>query len=336
MIQGGSKSFFMASHLLPKRVREAAYAIYAFCRLSDDAVDVEGGQIEAVDRLRQRLDLIYAGAPSPNPVDRSLAAAAAEFALPRVLMDALLEGLEWDVTGCAYDTIEDLHAYCARVAGSVGGMIATLMGARSAGLAARACDLGVAMQLTNIARDVGDDARAGRLYLPRAWMVEAGIDPDVWLNAPEFGPQVGAVIQRVLRHADELYRRSDSGIAGLEPAFKPSIFAARHLYAEIGHQLERDGLDSISRRTTVSGARKVQLVAHAVVRSVSAAPVPGDLQAASLPQTRFLVDAVAQDHGWPMAAQNRRRKKREQSDLVWVIGLFETLEGRQRMQRSLR
>jgi phytoene synthase len=324
MIRTGSKSFFMASHLLPKAVREGAYAIYAFCRLSDDAVDVEGGRIEAVERLRQRLDRIYAGAPGPEP----------GFALPRTLLDALLEGLEWDVNGRLYETIDDLEAYCARVAGSVGGMIATLMGARSPGLAARACDLGVAMQLTNIARDVGEDARAGRLYLPRAWMVEAGIDPEAWLRAPEFGPQIGAVIQRVLRHADALYRRADSGIAGLDLAFRPSIFAARRLYAEIGHQLERDGLDSISRRTTVSGGRKAQLVAHALARSLSTAAAPADLQAAALPQTRFLVDAVAQGSAW--TPPRLRRRKREQSDLVWVIGLFETLEGRQRMQRSLR
>jgi phytoene synthase len=167
MIRCGSRSFFMASFLLPPDVREAAYALYAFCRLSDDAVDVEGGRGESVARLRQRLDSVFAGRPEPEPVDRALTDAVIEFGIPRAAMDALLEGLEWDAAGRRYETLSDVYAYAVRVAGSVGAMMAALMGARTPDLVARACDLGVAMQLTNIARDVGEDARAGRLYLPR-------------------------------------------------------------------------------------------------------------------------------------------------------------------------
>ena len=105
MIRGGSRAFFLASLLLPESVRGAAYALYGFCRLSDDAVDVEGGQMGAVSRLRTRLDCIYAGAPAPEPVDRALADAVAVFGIPRVALEALLEGLEWDVEGRAYETI---------------------------------------------------------------------------------------------------------------------------------------------------------------------------------------------------------------------------------------
>ena len=92
------------------------------------------------------------------------------------------------------------------------------MGARSADLIARACDLGVAMQLTNIARDVGEDARAGRLYLPRAWLREAGVDPVEWLATPRFRPEIAAVVARLLKHAEGLYARADAGIAGLDPS----------------------------------------------------------------------------------------------------------------------
>ena len=95
--------------------------------------------------------------------------------------DALFEGLQWDCEGRRYEDLEALHAYAARVAGAVGVMMALLMGVRDADALARACDLGVAMQLTNIARDVGEDARAGRLYLPLDWLREAGLDPAAFL-----------------------------------------------------------------------------------------------------------------------------------------------------------
>ena len=135
----------------------------------------------------------------------------------------------------------DLYAYAARVAGTVGAMMAVLMGQRSADVVARACDLGVAMQLSNIARDVGEDARAGRIYLPLDWLWEAGIDPDAWLKEPVFTEALGSVVMRLLEAADVLYRRADDGIANLPADCRPGISAARHLYAGIGHQVAARG-----------------------------------------------------------------------------------------------
>ena len=132
------------------------------------------------------------------------------------------------------ENLDDVQAYAARVAGSVGAMMTVLMGIRDPATLARACDLGVAMQLTNIARDVGEDARSGRLYLPRAWLRAEGIDPDAWLAAPIFTPAIGHVVARLLRAADQLYRRAEDGIAGLPRGCRPAIFAARHIYAAIG------------------------------------------------------------------------------------------------------
>jgi phytoene synthase len=327
MIRTGSRSFFLASLLLPEIVREAAYALYGFCRLSDDAVDVEGGQMGAVSRLRARLEKIYAGAPAPEPVDRALADAVARFAIPRSALDALLEGLEWDVEGRAYESIEDVYAYATRVAGSVGVMMAALMGARSPDLVARACDLGVAMQLTNIARDVGEDARAGRLYLPRAWMREAGVDPDAWLRDPVFTPGIAAVVDRLLRQADALYARADLGIGRLPAAFRPAIFAARRLYAEIGVRLSRRGLDSVSLRTSVPPWRKAQLVALALGQA-SRKPA-GAPEGAPLEQARYLIDAAALEA--PSGpANDRATRGGVGSDAEWVIDLFETLAWRGR------
>ena len=189
LLKGGSRTFHAASKVLPRRVADPAIALYAFCRLADDAVDLGNDRAAAVARLRERLDRAYRGQPMDMAADRVFADVVAKFCIPRQLPEALLEGLAWDAEVRRYETLHDLTAYAARVAGTVGAMMTLVMGQRSPEIVARACDLGVAMQLTNIARDVGEDARAGRLYLPLSWLREAGIDPDAWLANPVVYPR---------------------------------------------------------------------------------------------------------------------------------------------------
>lgn len=321
-LRAGSRTFFLASLLLPQRVRDPAGALYAFCRLADDAVDVGGGRLAVLADLRRRLALAHAGHPSVEPVDRALADVLARFAIPRALPEALLEGIAWDAEGRRYQDLAGLRAYAARVAGTVGAMMALLMGARTPDLLARACDLGVAMQLSNIARDVGEDARAGRLYLPLGWLRAAGIEPEAWLARPSFDPRVGAVVARLLRAADRLYARADPGIAALPRDCRPGIRAARLLYAGIGREVERGGLDSVSRRAVVPAARKLALVARALAPSAA----PGDGAAPPLPEVRFLVEAAA---AAPRPDQPDRRWWDLERRAVWVLELFERIARRQ-------
>lgn len=326
MIRTGSRSFYAASLLLPEHVRGGAYALYAFCRLSDDSVDVDHGGEAAVTRLIARLDAIYAGAPFDGAVDRALADAVERHAIPRAPFDALLEGLAWDAVGRPCETLEDVYAYAARVAGAVGVMMTVLMGARTPEMVARATDLGVAMQLTNIARDVGEDAREGRLYLPRRWMREEGIDPDAWLARPMFDEKIARLVARLLANADVLYARADLGIAALPPAVRPAIYAARLLYAEIGVELARRGGDSVSQRAVVSRSRKLQLVARGLGRRWRA-PALVALHAPALAQTQYLVDAVATERD---AASSTDAARGFATDVRWVVDLFAALEERPR------
>lgn len=322
-LRNGSRTFLAASLLLPRRVREPACALYAFCRMADDAVDGSSDARAAVARVRERLDRACQGRPQAAPADRALAAVVQRFAIPPLLLQALLEGFEWDALGRRYETLEDVLDYAARVAGTVGAMMALLMGARSAEAVARACDLGVAMQLSNIARDVGEDARMGRLYLPGQWMREAGLDPNAWLRTPAFSPALGTVVQRLLAAADGLYRRADAGIALLAPACRPGIHAARLLYAEIGHEVARRGLDSVSQRAVVAPARKARLLARALLWPVAAQPrTPADPLAA----TRYLVEAVT---ALPQPAAARSLGQQA----LGLIDLFERLERRDRLRR---
>lgn len=260
MMQGGSKTFFAASRLLPLRVRGPAIALYAFCRVADDLVDLAGPQDDPLPELRRRLDAIYAGMPENHVEDQALCWVVQQTQLPRHWLDALIEGFAWDAEGKTFDSLEDVHAYATRVAGSVGAMMCWMMGPRDEATLLRACELGMAMQLTNIARDVGEDARIGRLYLPRHWLREAGIDPADWLHAPQCTPALKSVVARLLEEADRLYRQAHHGIASLPPDCRAAICAASLIYAEIGHQLRRQGLDSVSVRTVVSGPRKLVLL----------------------------------------------------------------------------
>lgn len=290
MIRAGSRTFHAASLLLVPKVREPAYALYAFCRLADDAVDLGGDRLAALARLKERLALAYAGQPMDLPADRAFAQVVARHAIPRALPEALLEGLRWDAEGRVYGDLPALEAYAARVAGTVGAMMTLIMGVHDPAVVSRAADLGIAMQLTNIARDVGEDAANGRLYLPRDWLAEANIDPDAWLAAPRFDARLGAVVQRLLLAADALYERATPGIAALPLGCRPAMLAARRLYAEIGREVERQGLNSLARRAVVPGRRKLQLLARAFAEAPLLRPGP---TAPAVPAAGFLVDAVA-------------------------------------------
>ena len=332
LLRHNSRTFHLSSLLLPAPVREPASALYAFCRVADDAVDLasDGGG-NPVSRLRARLARVYAGQPADFAPDRAFADVVERFAIPRAVPEALLEGFEWDLAGRRYETLAALNDYGARVAGSVGAMMATIMGVREAQVLGRACDLGVAMQLTNIARDVGEDARNGRLYLPLAWMREEGLDPDAWLAAPAPCARLAAVIRRLLEAADELYARADDGIGCLPADCRPAMHAARLLYAEIGRTVESNGYDSVTRRAVVPTARKLALLARAVAEATSAAPWT---QVAAMPQTAFLVEAL-------VAANAHRTHRPEprgvEARVAWLVDLFgrlETLEHGARPQRS--
>jgi 15-cis-phytoene synthase len=334
LLANGSKTFFAASFLLPQRVRDPATALYAFCRLADDVVDQGDSCDGPIEHLHSRLDSAYAGTPYPIAADRAFAAAVKTFGVPRELPKALIEGFEWDASGRRYETISDLHGYAARVAGTVGVMMALLMGVRSTDALARACDLGAAMQITNICRDVGEDARNGRLYLPMEWMRSAGVDPDVWLKNPEFNPAIAGIVERLLTTADDLYQRAEAGIEKLPSDCRSGIYAARLLYAEIGRQVERNKLDSVSSRAVVSKARKVRLLALAMARSVRS---DQDYAGFVMSEARFLVEAAASldaiPAGWMPPVEPLPAWWNLPGRAAHVVDLFERLERNDRFHR---
>ena len=322
-IRHGSLSFHAASKLLPAHVRDPALALYAFCRLADDEVDLKADKVGSVLRLRDRLDAVYAGRPENAPTDRAFAAMTEQFEMPRALPDALLEGLAWDADARRYETLSGVMDYSARVASAVGAMMCVLMGTRDADALARACDLGVAMQLTNIARDVGEDALERRIYLPLEWLEEAGIDPEAFVSDPRPTKAVRMMVRRLVMEANRLYMRSEAGVGALPRSCRPGIYAARFIYAGIGGQLRQMGYDSISARARTSKWQKIGWLGQSVLLSGASMVMPRSavLYAKPLPEVQFLVDAAAR--GGPVASR---------SDAL--ISVLSTLEQHRRNERA--
>ena len=180
------------------------------------------------------------------------------------------------------------------------------------------------MQLTNIARDVGEDARFGRLYLPLAWMREAGLDPDAWLAQPIFDNRIASVVHRLIKVADSLYQRSEHGIGQLPRDCRPAIRAARLVYAEIGRELEKAGFDSVNQRAVVSGKRKLALLTKASA-AILITPADPTVHMAALPANVFLVEAAMQ-HGTSAAKFSQPSRRTFEERAKWTTDLFLRLQ----------
>lgn len=274
---------------MPAAMRASSAAVYAFCRVADDLIDLGGDAPRALEELHMRLERLYRGVPVDHPADRAFSVVVHRHEIPCEIPLALLEGFAWDAANRQYDELEELEEYCARVASTVGVMMTLMFGVREPGILARAGDLGVAMQLTNIARDVGEDARAGRLYLPRSWLVRANLDPDAFLAEPRPSPELAGIVRELLDVAAALYRRADAGIGGLPVSARVPIRAARLVYADISRVIARQSHDTVSRRAVTSKARKLLLLARALPAVLWR---PGVTSTPALPSVQPLIDAV--------------------------------------------
>ena len=263
MLREGSKSFHAASLLLPSRVRADAGAVYAWCRVADHAVDRPDRPAAALESIQESLERVYVGRPQ-GPVERAFADAVFRNRISRDIPEAMLEGFEWDVNGRRYDNRTEVIEYCVRVGSTVGAMMTVVMDRRDPDPLVAACRLGVAMQLTNIARDVGEDARAGRLYLPSDAFREAGVSPDEWLASPSPVDAIRGVVRTMLDDADALYSAAWPGIDELPARCRPAIRAAALVYAEIGQKIREAEYDSVTQRAWTGRTKKALLLARSL------------------------------------------------------------------------
>lgn len=277
MIQKGSKSFSLAARLFDPATRDAAFFLYGWCRYCDDQVDQVGASVTA-EELNRRLKTLkdktaaaFSFAPQREPVFVALQYIVHRYDIPSHYALELIEGMAMDVRATQYTSLKELLLYCYRVAGTVGLMMAHVMGLRDEGALKHAADLGIAMQLTNIARDIIEDASMGRIYLPSAWLSEARIAPEA-IAAPENREKLAILTLRLLREAERYYRSGDEGLWHLSFRSACAVAAARNVYSEIGALLLKKGARAWDERTYVTGARKLRVVLRGVLSLFRSVP----------------------------------------------------------------
>ena len=263
--QTHSQTFYRGSLLYPKGQREAVWAVYAACRIGDDITDnlaagpnSAGAQLE-LDRWWAQVQAAFAGNAGEGQMQRALAWAVSRYPVPLTAFAELYEGFCMDLRGTTYHTLADLELYCRRVAGVVGFMIAPIGGYRGGeDTLGAALALGQAMQLTNILRDVGEDLRLGRLYLPRELLEQFGVSLSD-LQAGRVTPEYRALLEHLCGLTRKLYAQGRTGIPLLSGRAKFGVAVAARLYAGILDELERGGYDNLNGRAVVSGRRKLWL-----------------------------------------------------------------------------
>jgi len=260
-ITRASKSNFYYSFLfLPRARREAIHALYAFCREVDDSVDREPDPDRAAERVRfwrEELAACYDGDPG-HPVTRSLSAHVRRFPVRREDLDHVIDGVEMDITRHRYATFEDLRDYCYKVASAVGLACIEIFGYRDAAARDYAVALGLAFQLTNILRDVGGDARRGRIYLPQQDMREAAC-PEEDLLAARPTPALVRLLAREAARARELFAQARSLLPAVD---RRALFAAeimRGIYEAILDKIEAGGFDVLAGKVCLSRPRKLAI-----------------------------------------------------------------------------
>ncbi len=268
LVKGARTSFYWAMRLLPRPRREAMYAIYAFCRAVDDIADAEGPpepKLAGLAQWRRNIDAVYAGRPV-DAIGQALLAAHRRFDLPREEFDEMIAGMEMDVHGpIVAPSLADLTLYCRRVAGAVGLLSISVFGAPGARRFALA--LGEALQLTNILRDLAEDAAIGRLYLPREALTAAGItepSPAV-LSDPRAAPQVAQACRAVAAQAEARFAEAAAELERHDRRRLVAAIAMMAIYRRLLAQLIAGDFRRFDVRPRVSSGAKLAIALRALV-----------------------------------------------------------------------
>ena len=268
-------SFAVAARLLPPAMADRAARLYAVCRRVDDIAD-RGGGAEAGVRLDALRTALLAG-DGADPLAGEILSLEAACGLDRRAAIDLVEGVRGDLAPVRVRDAPELLRYAYRVGGTVGVMMCPVLGVHDPRARRHAADLGIAMQLTNIARDVAEDAAAGRRYLP-ATLVDA--EPErIAAPGPALARRVRGAVLELLDLAERYYASGAAGYGHLPARARPGVAAAAAIYRAIGTQLRRRGGDALAGRVRVSTPRKALLAAGAV-QALAARPArrhDGDL-----------------------------------------------------------
>jgi 15-cis-phytoene synthase len=259
-----SSNFYYAFMLLPAERRYALYSVYAFCRFVDDIADDGAGDetrrkpAELLARWRGELDRVYAGAPT-HPISRALAHNVRRFAMSRRHFEEIIDGVEMDLGRKRYATFEDLRLYCYRVASAVGLVCIEIFGYRNPRTREYAENLGIAFQLTNIIRDLSEDAARGRIYLPLEDLARFGVGEDEILRGADT-LELRRLLEHEVERARSFYALAEKALPAEDRAAMVCAEAMRSIYRALLERIARKGCGVVGRRHRISTPRKLYLV----------------------------------------------------------------------------
>jgi 15-cis-phytoene synthase len=270
-----AKSFYFCAQFLSRDKRDAIYAVYALCRHIDDFVDDAKGRTDESTRtiVESWRELIRESSTRAHPALHAWHDARLRFGIDPTLFDELVKGVLSDLTTTRYATYADLDLYCYRVASVVGLMACEIFGYFDDAALGHAADLGRAMQLTNICRDVGEDAAMGRIYLPLDELDRFGVSEQSILDR-RFGESFRELMRFQLARARRYYHAAEPGIDMLEQDSRFTVRLSSRIYGQILERIERNGYDSLSRRAYVPLSTKLATVPRVWLESARGQRVP--------------------------------------------------------------
>lgn len=265
-----SRSFYLSACLLPRAERWATFALYAFCRYCDNLVDTPRNRtgselIDELGTLAHELEIAYRTGESEHPVIRPFIIVAQRYGIPLEYPLDLIRGVEMDTLYARYHTFDDLYVFCYRVAAVVGLMMTHVLGCRHEAAFEYAARMGIAMQLTNILRDIREDKERGRIYLPLEELSAFGLD-ETDILSETMSPDMYDFMQFQISRAHRYYMGAEDGIALLPAGTQFAIYSAGRIYRGILHRIEARGCNPFLGRVFVPGHTKLGILAGEVLR----------------------------------------------------------------------
>ena len=260
-------TFYLASHLLPREKRLASYAIYAICRISDEAVDNKNGakRQEGLNRIKNDIEAAYGDAALGSGLLAAFRDSAKKYNIPKKHFEELLSGMEMDLKKTRYENFEELRGYSYKVAGVVGLVMLKVFGCRGPQAEEYAVDLGIALQLTNILRDIKEDYGRKRIYLPRDEMLKYGVS-EADIARGNVSENFKAFMKFQIARARQYYLGSDKGIRLIDNRSSRLVASGmKRMYSGILDEIENKGYDVFSSRAQVSRLKKLAAISKIIL-----------------------------------------------------------------------
>jgi 15-cis-phytoene synthase len=262
-----AKTFYFASRFLPQDKRQASYCVYALCRLSDETVDTpQDYYLSGLAAIRENIGLAYSKAALKEDLLLSFRETVTRYEIPREYFEKILEGMSMDLKIRRYATFKDLYDYCYKVAGVVGLIMLKILGYRDQEAEKHAVELGIAMQLTNILRDIKEDFLRGRIYLPQEDLQRFNVTEED-ISKGIVNEAFRSLLKFEIGRARQYYTASSAGIRFIPQANSRFVVCAmKKIYGGILEAIERNNYDVFTRRAAVGGLRKVILACSLLLK----------------------------------------------------------------------